>query len=126
MKKFALLLAVAMLTSSLVGCGCCRRVRSLFNRGAFCGTPAAAAIAAPPQSFVIPAPAPVVVPQASCDPCCVPCQPCCDPCVDCCPTPTSYGPIYDSGCDCVGTPGTIQMGTIQQGVVDPGPIPAGP
>lgn len=139
MKKLTLLMAVVLLTSSVTGCGCMRRVRSLFNRGAYCGPAAVTTtpvMAQPP--IIMPAPAPVVVPQASaCDPCCVPCEPCCEPCCDpCCDpccggypaeySPTSYpmGGYYDSGCDsCGGMSGTI--GTVPSGMIDPGPIPMG-
>lgn len=136
MKKLAMLLAIVLLASNIVGCGCFRRITNRFNRGAFCG-PVTTAIAGPaapvaPQPQVImPAPAPVIVPQASCDPCCPPCVPCCDPCCDPCGgfgayTPTSY-PVdggfggyggyggADCGC-CTGT-----TGTVPSTVVDPAP-----
>lgn len=127
MKKSAFLLAIAVLATSVTGCGCFRRVTSIFNRGAYCGP---SAVASPtfgsPAPVIMPAPAPVIVPQASCDPCCMPCEPCCDPCCDPCLgggyTPTSY-PV-GGDCCCGGMSGTI--GTVPSGVIDPGPIPAGP
>ena len=145
MKKLTLLLAVALLTSNFVGCGCCRRIRNVFNRGAYCGAPAAiapAAIASP--TYIAPAPAPVVVPQptpvyvpqaTTCAPTCIPCQPvcepCCDPCCDPCmsPMPTSY-PVEDNyyGGDCCNGSGEMNgvIGSIPSTTIDPGPVPAGP
>ena len=40
MKKTMMLLIVATTLSSVVGCGCCRRVRDWMCRGAICKTPA--------------------------------------------------------------------------------------
>ncbi len=151
MKKLTILLATVVLVSSVSGCGCCRRFRDLFNRGAYCGPTAAVAtptyIAPAPAPVIVPQPvaAPVVIPQqAQCAPVCCPCEPCCDPCCQpaapCCET-YGYGstpmdfatgvPTYDSGwnsdCGCSGgatLPGTI--GTVPTGGIDPGPVPPGP
>ncbi|MEN1681718.1 MAG: hypothetical protein AAGJ46_19215 [Planctomycetota bacterium] len=126
MKKIALLLAVTLFVGSTTGCGLFRRVRDVFNRGAYCGPAVSASpgFVAPPAQVVVPAPAPVAV---GCDPCCDPCpQPCCDPCCDpCCgPTPTSY-PVADpyyGGAVMSGSIGSAPTG----GFVDPGPVPPGP
>ncbi len=56
MKKLLAVLVVATVVPSLTGCGCCRRVRDLFCRGAYCGAAAAplAAPLAPPPVMAAP------------------------------------------------------------------------
>lgn len=111
MKKTLLLVTVALLVTSTVGCGCCRRLRDRLCRGAFCGAtplgaPAVMGVAPTPvyapQAVAPMATAPLVAaPQAvvPCEPCCVPCDPCCAP--DPCCTSYGYGgcegPMMDSG-----------------------------
>ncbi|MEM6799230.1 MAG: hypothetical protein AAF589_06920 [Planctomycetota bacterium] len=147
MKKVTILLAALMLASSTVGCGCCRRIGDLFNRGAYCG-PSAVATPTYVAPVAAPAPTPMVIPQASYAPACCPCEPCCDPCGQPCCETYGYGatpmeytggvPTYDSGwssgCDsCGGVSGTVPMttlpgtiGTVPSTGIDPGPVPAGP
>ena len=123
MKKVMILLAMAMLVSSAVGCGCCRRFTSLFNRGAYCGPSVASPTYVAPPTPVV-APTPMVVPTAQCAPQCIPCQPCCDPCTTCDPCCETYG--Y-GGCDtCGGMSGTIGTIPTSSMGVDPGPVPPGP
>lgn len=118
MKKTLTLLTIVMVTTSLTGCGCVRRLRDSLNRGAFCGT-----VGAPiTPTYAAPAPAPVVYPQQVVQPqlmqaapiCmpaqsgCVPCDAGCGGCNTCCPTQSCYpigGECCDGGCsggDCCG------------------------
>lgn len=136
MKRTALLLAVALFTVSLTGCGCLRRVRGTLCPGAYCGSrapilgslrapaPAPAPIVAAPQVVTAPAriiPRPIVQPQVcvpQCVPCCpcptTVCDPCCQPCTPCCPDECScYGESactnYGGGCDGCDGPFGIQV-----------------
>ena len=62
MKKLLALLVVVTVVTSVTGCGCCRRVRDMICRGAYCGPTA-----------TVPAPAPVTVaPLAAACPSCPP------------------------------------------------------
>jgi len=147
MKRITLLLALALLTSSVVGCGCCRRLRDSLNRGAYCGTTSAvtpAYVAPAPAPVVVPQAQPMFVPQAQCAPQCVPCQPCpqpcyqpcCDPCCQpCCPTAGPCCETYGYGAsdaysDYTGagymgsgwTPACDGCGGVP-GAVGPGPVP---
>lgn len=117
MKNVTILLVLAMLALSTVGCGCMRRVRDRLCRGAYCGpsavaTPAASTtpgvVAAAPMAVQTPfqspvqtpvvAPAPMMMaPQSMvtncmpCSPCYIPCDPCGSPCCDPCCDPCGGG-----------------------------------
>lgn len=123
MKKLTALLAIAMLTTQLVGCGLFGRVRDHFCRGAFCGQSAVVGpvISRPPATVIAPQPA-IVVPQASvvsgCDPC-VTCSPVCEPCCDSgLSYPSGVGFIESSGSATFSGSGTRS----QEGLVLPGPV----
>ena len=112
MRKMLILLALAVLTASNIGC---TRCRNLFRRGSPCGgtkmaAPAMLGGAIPlgnPVS-IQPAPQPVqptMVPVPCCPqaaPICVPCNPCpteCVPCVPCVPCePACVETSADCGC----------------------------
>jgi hypothetical protein len=61
MKNLLVLLALAVVTTSVTGCGCFRRARDFVCRGAFCGSTAAAT-----TPVVMAAPAPVMAYEPSC------------------------------------------------------------
>lgn len=69
MKRISGLLIVAIVASSVTGCGCCRRVRDTLCRGAYCGPPAAAALApAPVPAIAAPMAAPIAAaPACGCE-----------------------------------------------------------
>lgn len=60
MKKLLVLLVVATVLPSLMGCGCCRRLRDRLCRGAYCGATAAPLVAPPVMA----------APPLACDPGC--------------------------------------------------------
>ncbi len=146
MRNKLILLTLALLTASSVGCA--SRCRNLFRRGSPCfGTAKVApamigaplAIAAPVRQAA-PVVQPMVMPQMMMQqPVCCPqpapaCVPCCDPCPsDCSPCESGiqgegyFGGYYDGasvngGCqNCGGTP-TFEQGVMPQGaMVVPGP-----
>ncbi len=116
MKKMLTLLTVAMITASLTGCGCCRRLCPFLDRGAYCGSPAPLFA---PLAATAPAPAcqpyQYATPLAATAPatCCPAPTACCsswDPCqgqvnysyppagaAPCCSAPTSVAPLMYSG-----------------------------
>lgn len=124
MKNLTLLLALAMLTTQFVGCGCFRRMRDTLCRGAYCGE-TAPIVPRPgiltPQTVVAPT-APVVIPQASCNPCTpmVTCSPVCDPCCDPCSNGLAYpaGAAFGGCMECNGGPmygGQVYDGQVIEG-----------
>lgn len=63
MKKLLALLVVVTVVTSVTGCGCCRRLRDLACRGAYCG-------AAPAVVSTVAAPMPLIAaPMAACPSC---------------------------------------------------------
>ncbi|QDU89967.1 hypothetical protein Pla175_33650 [Pirellulimonas nuda] len=117
MRRVAMLMLLTMVVTSLVGCGCCRRLRDRVGRGAYCGPTAAPAqqyVAAPQCA----APAPSVVYDAGCgyDPGC------------------AYGAAYGSSSGFQSYPmdsGTYDSGwsggaPATGGVMEPTPVYPGP
>lgn len=102
MRKALALLLLAAVTAGNAGCtSCVGKVRSLFRRGAPCGTTTVApAQLGAPLVMQAPAPmmqAPPIVHAAPMQaaPVCVPCQPMCEPCGDVC---GSCGDCGNCGC----------------------------
>ncbi len=114
-----MLMLLTLVVTSLVGCGCCRRLRDRVGRGAYCGPTTAAAptfAVAPQPQFV--APAPSVVYDAGCN-----YEPSC-----------TYGAAYGGSPEFSSFPtqgGTMDSGwsggaQMQGGVLEPTPVYPGP
>jgi len=128
MRKLTILLAVAALSASTVGC--CSRCRNFFHKANPCGTTmtpavlsAPVAMSAPPMMAQPVMAQPMMAAPNVCveaQPQCVPCCP--QPCVPCCPDPCAQGMVvgYGGGDGCCD--GSTMGGFVPQGAVQ---MPAG-
>jgi hypothetical protein len=128
MRKFTVLLAVAVLAASSTGC-CCGKIRNWFHKGSPCGTSVAPAVLGAPLAMGTPMTFPTSAPMAPAmcvqaqPQCCVPCNPCCDPCDPCASGQMTTGYLggFTSGGDCNCSGGGMMMSG-EQIMVSPQPL----